>query len=155
MSVPYVFFAGFLTALLLAAAVLYGLYAYSRRNRANSSNIKGYLDLIPDLSVEQRNRVQEIRRTFLPRVHGIRENLRGERVDLARLLFSEPRDRNKIHEVAKQILDHQSELEREVIEHILEEQELLTPSQKRKFYEIIVDQFSSGGLGVHDIKSKQ
>ena len=56
--------------------------------------------------------------------------------------------------MAKRILDHQSELEREVIEHILEEQELLTPSQKRKFYEIIVEQFASGGLGVHDTKER-
>jgi hypothetical protein len=95
------------------------------------------LDLIPDLSREQRVVVQEIRQTFLPKVHGIRENLRRERVELAKLLFSEPTDRNGICEVAKQVLEHQSELEREVIEHILEEKELLTPSQKKKFYEII------------------
>ena len=69
-------------------------------------------------------------------------------------LFSEPTVRNEIDEVAKQILDHQSELEREVIEHILEEKELLTPSQKKRFYEIIVDQFASGGLGVHDMKGR-
>jgi hypothetical protein len=42
-----------------------------------------------------------------------------------------------------------------VVEHILEEQELLTPFQKRRFYEIIVEQFSSGGLGVHDVKSRR
>ena len=44
--------------------------------------------------------------------------------------------------------------EHEVIEHILEEKELLTPSQNQRFYEIIVEQFSGGGLGVHDVKSK-
>jgi Spy/CpxP family protein refolding chaperone len=155
MSVPCAFFTGLVTALLLAAAVLYGLYTYSRRNRVNSSNIKGYLDLIPDLSMEQRNTVQEIRRTFLPKVQGIRENLRRERAELARLLFSEPKDRNRIAEVAKQILDHQSELEHEVIVHILEEQELLTASQRQRFYEIIIEQFASGGLGVHDVKGRQ
>ena len=154
MNLPYAFFTGFATALFLAAAVLYGLYAYTRRNRAKSSNVKGYLDLIPDLSSEQQKTVQEIRRTFLPKVQGIRNNLQRERAELARLLFSEPKDRNRIYEVAKQILDHQSELEREVIEHILEEQELLTELQKRKFYEIIVEQFSSGGLGVHDVRGR-
>jgi hypothetical protein len=40
----------------------------------------------------------------------------------------------------------------ELIEHILEEQELLNPSQRRRFYQIIVAQFSSGGLGVHDMR---
>ena len=154
MTIPYAFLAGFLTALLLAAAVLYGLYTYSRQNRANASKIKGYLDLIPDLSREQREMLQEIRQTFLPKVHGIRQNLRRERAELAKLLFSEPTDRNGIDGVAKQVLMHQSELEHEVIEHILEEKELLTPSQKKQFYEIIVMQFSSGGLGVHDVRGR-
>jgi hypothetical protein len=154
MNVSYSFFAGFLTALFLVAAVLVSLYFISRRNRANPSNIQGYLDLIPDLSQKQRERVQEIRQTFLPKVHGIRQNLRRGRTELARCLFSEPTVRKEIDEVAKQILDHQSELEREVIEHILEEKELLTPSQKKRFYEIIVDQFASGGLGVHDMKGR-
>jgi hypothetical protein len=154
MTIPYAFLAGFLTALLLVGAVLCGLYKYSRQNRTDASKVKGYLDLIPDLSREQRDMVREIRHTFLPRVHGIRQNLRRERAELAKLLFSEPTDRNGIHEVAKQVLEHQSELEREVIEHILEEKELLTPSQKKRFYEIIVTQFSSGGLGVHDVRGK-
>ncbi len=155
MSVSYAFFAGFLTALFLAAAVLFGLYFVSRRNKANLSDIKGYLDFIPDLSKKQREKVQEIRQTFLPRVQGIRQSLRRERAELARVLFSEPADRNEIYEAAKQVLDHQSELERQVIEHILEEQELLTSSQKRKFYEIILEQFASGGLGVHDMRARK
>jgi hypothetical protein len=154
MSSSYAFFTGFLMALFLVAAVLVSLYFISRRNRANPLNIKGYLDLIPDLSQKQRERVLEIRQTFLPKVHGIRQNLRRGRAELARRLFCEPTARKEIDEVAKQILDHQSELEREVIEHILEEKELLTPSQKKRFYEIIVDQFASGGLGVHDMRRR-
>ncbi|MBF0528509.1 MAG: periplasmic heavy metal sensor, partial [Deltaproteobacteria bacterium] len=87
-----------------------------------------------------------------PKVSGIRQNLRRERAELANLLFADPLDREKIHVVAQQILMHQAELENEVIEHILEERELLSPPQQKKFYEIIVDQFSSGGLGVHDVR---
>ncbi len=155
MNVWYAFLAGFLMALFLAALVLFGLFRYSRRTRVNSPKIQGYLDLIPDLSQKQREKVQEIRQTFLPRVHGIRENLRRERAELARRLFSEPTVREEIFEVAKRILDYQSELEREVIEHILEEKELLAPAQKRKFYQIIVEQFASGGLGVHDMKGRE
>lgn len=154
MNASISFFAGFLAALFLVAVVLFGLYIYSRRNKADLSKIKGYLDLIPDLSQKQKEKVQEIRQTFLPKVHGIRQNLRRERAELARRLFCEPIVKDEIYEVAQQILDHQSELEREVIEHILEEQELLTPSQKKKFYEIIVEQFASRGLGVHDMKGR-
>jgi Spy/CpxP family protein refolding chaperone len=92
--------------------------------------------------------------TSLPKVNQIRENLSRERAGLAKLLFADPPDRERIYAVARQIMGHQSELENEVIEHILEERELLSPSQQRKFYEIIVEQFSTGGLGVHDVRGK-
>ena len=148
------FLFGFVSALVFVAIALAAAYLYVRRFRSRTANIKGYLDLIPDLTEEQRALVQEIRGTFLPRVSQIRENLRRERAELAKLLFADPPDMSNIHAVARQILLHQSDLENEVIEHILEEQDLLTPSQKRRFYEIIVEQFSSGGLGVHDVRGK-
>lgn len=149
------FFLGFTCACVTMAIFLAIVYYRMKKERMGRNVIKGYLDLIPDLSSAQREQVQEIRRTFLPRVAKIRENLRAERMELARLLFQEPPDRSRIQSIARQILLHQSDLENEVIEHILEERELLSPSQKRKFYEIIVEQFSSGGLGVHDVKGRQ
>ncbi|NJL59189.1 MAG: Spy/CpxP family protein refolding chaperone [Desulfobacteraceae bacterium] len=147
------FLLGFISAFIFAAAGLTMLCFYLKRIRNIKAGIKGYLDLIPDLTEEQRAEVREIRRTFLPRVSRIRENLRRERAELAKLLFADPPEREQIHAVARQILLHQSDLENEVIEHILEERELLSVSQQRKFYEIIVEQFASGGLGVHDVRS--
>jgi Spy/CpxP family protein refolding chaperone len=144
---------GVVTALVAAMAALAALYFYLKSTRTKPA-IKGYLDLIPDLTGEQKASVQKIRDTFLPKVNQIRENLRRERAELARLLFADPPDRERIYAVARQIIEHQSELENEVIEHILEERELLSPSQQRKFYEIIVEQFSAGGLGVHDVRGK-
>lgn len=148
------FLLGFVSALVFAALSLTVVYFHLKRSRNNTTAIKGYLDLIPDLTPEQRAVVQEIRATFLPRVGQIRESLRRERAELASLLFADPLDRNRIHIVARQILLHQSDLENEVIEHILEEKEMLSPAQQRKFYEIIVEQFSTGGLGVHDVRGK-
>lgn len=147
------FIYGFLVALVLVAVLICALYFVLKRTREGKDSIKGYLDLIPDLTDLQRAQVQEIRRVFLPKVEEIRQNMRRKRSALAELLFDEPSDRAKIHELCEQIIGHQSELEREVIEHILEEKELLSPPQKRKFYEIITEQFSAGGLGVHDIKA--
>ena len=144
---------GAVAALTAVVAILLALYGFLKAS-GKRPPIKGYLDLIPDLTAEQKRAVQEIRQTFLPRVAKIRENLRRERAELAELLFADPPDRERIHAVGRQILLYQSELENEVIEHILEERELLTPAQQRKFYEIIIQQFSSGGLGVHDVHGK-
>jgi Spy/CpxP family protein refolding chaperone len=147
------FVLGIATALAAAAAYVSGLYFYlSYRKR---SPIKGYLDLVTDLTPEQKEKVQEIRKTFLPKVNRIREDLCRERAQLADLLFHEPMDRSTLSALADRIIGHQAELEREVIEHILEEREILSAPQKRKFYEIIADQFASGGLGVHDVRGRK
>jgi Spy/CpxP family protein refolding chaperone len=144
---------GAVAALAVVAGTLSFIYFYLKSNR-NRPPIKGYLDLIPDLTPEQKKSVQEIRRIFLHKAAQIRENLRRERAELAKLLFADLPDKNRIHALARQILLNQSDLENEEIEHILEEREILSHSQQRKFYEIIVEQFSSGGLGVHDARGK-
>lgn len=149
------FFLGLAAGLILASASVAAVYWHLKRRRSRLPNIQGYLDLIPDLTEEQRRQVQEIRRVFLPKVATIRQNLYLKRAELADLLFTESPDREKIFQAADQILHRQSELEHEVIHHILEERQILTPAQERRFYTIIVDQFGSGGLGVHDVKGRQ
>jgi hypothetical protein len=149
------FLFGFMSALLIVLAVFVGSYYYLKHTRWKHSNIKGYLDLIPDLSGEQRQKVQEIRNTFLPGVERIRQDLCQKRIALARLLFSESADRSGVHSAAQDILKLQSELEHAVIEHILEEKEILNESQRLDFSHIILQQFAQGGLGVHDIKARR
>jgi len=149
------FFLGLVAGLILAIAAVAAVYLHLKRRRSRRLTIQGYLDLIPDLSEEQRRQVQEIRRVFLPKVATIRQNLYLKRAELADLLFTESPDRRKIFEAAASILTYQAELEHEVIDHILEEKQILTPAQERRFYTIIVDQFGSGGLGVHDVKGRR
>lgn len=151
----FYFTIGFMTSFLIIIILIATIHYYLNKKRERSAKIQGYLDLIPDLNETQRRQVQAIREVFLPKVDGIRKNLYLQRAELAEALFAEPCDRAEIQSISEQIIRFQSELENEVIEHILEEKELLSPSQKRKFFEIIVDQFSFGGLGVHDVKGKK
>lgn len=152
---PGYFIFGFAAALSLVLAILLGTYHYLKQTKWKTSNIKGYLDLIPDLTAEQRQRVQEIRETFLPKVEKIRQGLCQKRLLLAEVLFSQSSDRSEVHSVVQEILRYQSELEHEVVEHILEEKEILNPAQQKRFYNIILEQFAHGGLGVHDIKGRR
>ncbi len=149
------FLVGVAVGLGVAVAAMAATYWYLKRKRSRAQNIQGYLDLIPDLADEQRRQVQEIRRVFLPKVASIRQNLYLRRSELADLLFADRPDRERIFQVADQIRHYQSELEHEVIDHILEERQILTPAQERRFYTIIVEQFGSGGLGVHDVKGRR
>jgi Spy/CpxP family protein refolding chaperone len=153
---PILYFVfGCFTAIIIMTIILAVIYFGLKKKEAAQMNIRGYLDLIPDLTETQRSRVESIRSSFLPSVEELRKELCIKRTKLADLLFAESIDRSKINNIAEEILRHQSELEKEVIDHILEEKELLSPLQQRRFYEIIVDQFSSGGLGVHDVKGRK
>ena len=151
----FYFTTGFMMSFFIIIIIIAIIYYYLTKRRERSAKIQGYLDLIPDLNEIQRQQVREIRKVFLPKVAEIRKDLYLKRSELADLLFEEPIDLENIDELARNILESQAKLENEVIEHILEEKEILSPLQKRKFYEIIVEQFSSGGLGVHDVKGRK
>ena len=71
------------------------------------------------------------------------------RLQLNDLLFAEVPDMKTIAEKSSEISALQAKLEREVIDHILQEKEFLSPEQKRDFYQVIRNEFDKGGLGVH------
>ncbi len=148
------FLLGFLAAFAVVAIIILA-HLKSKRKASGIIGIKGYLDLIPDLSEEQRLKVQSIRQTFLPRVEKIRQDLCGYRFELAKALFSDPTDRDRVQSISRAIVKCQSELEQEVIEHIIEEKELLSAKQRKRFHEIILDQFAHGGLGIHDVRQQR
>ena len=133
--------------ILLSAIVLIQL-AVRLYARMRQKPIRGYLDLIT-LTEEQKRQVEDIRRDFLPKVTGIRQSLRDNRLKLNDLLFAETPDKKLIAEKSNEISALQAKLEREVIDHILQEKELLSPEQKREFYQVIRSEFEKGGLGVH------
>lgn len=116
--------------------------------RIRQKPIRGYLDLIA-LTKEQKRQVEDIRRDFLPKVEGIRQALRRNRLQLNDLLFAEAPDLKTIAEKSNEISALQAKLEHEVIDHILQEKELLSPEQKGEFYRVIRNEFEKGGLGVH------
>ena len=110
--------------------------------------VRGYLDMI-DLSAEQKRKVEEIRKGFLPKVEHIRKELRGKRLGLNDLIFASQPDMKVIDDKTMEIADLQAKLEKEVINHILQEKEILTLDQQRQFHEIIKKEFEKGGLGIH------
>jgi Spy/CpxP family protein refolding chaperone len=134
--------------LILLSAIVIVQLAVRLIARVRQKPIRGYLDLIA-LTNEQKRQVEDIRRDFLPKVEGIRQSLRRNRLHLNDLLFAESPDLRTIAEKSNEISALQARLEREVIDHILQEKELLSPQQKREFYQVIRNEFVKGGLGVH------
>ena len=134
--------------LILLSTIVFIQLAVRLYARMRQKPIRGYLDLIT-LTEEQKRQVEDIRRDFLPKVAGIRQSLRDNRLRLNDLLFAETPDKKAIAEKSNEISALQAKLEQEVIDHILQEKELLSPEQKKEFYQVIRNEFEKGGLGVH------
>jgi len=144
-------FEGFVAGVLAGAAAACGVMWALKKRRPQ---IRGYLDLI-NLTADQRRRVELIRERFLPYVAGMRQELRARRMELADLLFATPLDRDRVKATVEVIAGLQLNLEQGVIDHIIEENGLLTPEQQRQFHQVIIDQFRGGGLGVHDVRGQR
>ena len=138
--------------LILLAAIVFIQLAVRLYARMRQKPIRGYLDLIT-LTEKQKRQVEDIRRDFLPKVDGIRQLLRQKRLQLNDFLFAESPDMKLIAKKSNEISELQAKLEREVIGHILQEKGLLSPEQKKKFYQVIRTEFEKGGLGVHGERS--
>lgn len=110
--------------------------------------VRGYLDMI-DLNAEQKRKVEDIRKDFLPKVGHLRKELRETRLELNDLVFASRPDLKAIDDKTSEIADLQAELEKEVISHIIQEKEILSLEQQKQFHEIIDREFKKGGLGVH------
>jgi Spy/CpxP family protein refolding chaperone len=77
------------------------------------------------------------RKAFDERTAAIRELLSHKRTELVSVLSQPLPDREKIDSLTKEIGIAQTELEKEVINHILQAKEILTPEQQKKFLDLI------------------
>ncbi len=134
--------------LLLLLSLVIIVFLINRFRLMRRKPIRGYLDLI-ELTEDQKRQVEEIRKGFLPEVAEVRQALRQKRLELSDLLFAEDPDMQAIEAKSMDISNLQRELEKKVIDHILQEKELLSPEQEKHFYAVIRSEFEGGGLGVH------
>ncbi|HAK88365.1 MAG: hypothetical protein A2077_06875 [Nitrospirae bacterium GWC2_46_6] len=142
-------------ALLLIAVVFISAWLWINRAPALKFRpVKGYLDMI-SLSSDQKQRVDAVRKDFFPKLDGIRQKLRIKRLQLNDLIFSSKPDMKTIEDKTREIASLQTELEKEVVNHILQEKEILMPEQNKQFYMIIKKEFEKDGLWMHGVRKAQ
>ena len=90
-----------------------------------------------NLTVEQETQMQAAKDKLLLQVEEVRRELTTERETLAELLAAADPDRAAIVLQLNRIAGFQQELQQQVVEHLLEEKELLGPDQREAFNEII------------------
>jgi Spy/CpxP family protein refolding chaperone len=96
-----------------------------------------YLRQQLSLSDSQKQRMEALRKEFDEKSLKIRETLNYKRNELVELLSLSQTDSYKIDNLAKEIGMAQTELEKEVVNHLLQEKKILTPEQQKRFLDLI------------------
>jgi len=96
-----------------------------------------YVCMQLSLSETQRQKMDTYKKVFDERTVTIRESLSHKRNELVQLLNAPLPDQEKIDSLIKEIGITQTELEKEVVNHILQAKEILTPEQQEKFLNLI------------------
>jgi len=85
------------------------------------------------LSDSQREKIESLNKPFYTRIRKIRAQLAQGRAELFDLLGESPKNQEKIEVKINEITSLQAQLEREIINHLVEMEKILTPEQRTKF----------------------
>jgi Spy/CpxP family protein refolding chaperone len=97
----------------------------------------GFMHRELGLSDEQAAQWKSLREKFQTNLARLRPALQAKRVELVQLVAAPEPDRARIDAVAAEIQALQAELQKECIQHLLDEKKILNPEQQRKFLETI------------------
>jgi uncharacterized membrane protein len=90
-------------------------------------------DIPPDLSEDQRERIEELRAAHAQEEISLASKIRIKRAELDALLLEEKPDRTAIHRKVDEIASLESAVRKEHIDTRLDIREVLTPQQRMRF----------------------
>jgi Spy/CpxP family protein refolding chaperone len=119
----------FSVALNLAFLVGYGVRVLSDRQKF------AYEEL--DLSKDQRDSIEAGRDRFLRALNEIGDRIIAAHLELIDLTAADPTDRQAIEAQFQEILTDQLSMQRLVMEHLLEDKQMLNAEQRAKFFAVL------------------
>lgn len=98
-----------------------------------------------DLSKDQRDRIEAGRDRFLRALNEIGDMIIGKHIELIDLIAADPTDRQAIEGKFQEIHSFQQSMQRLVMEHLLEDKQILTPEQRAKFFAVLKSRIRAQG----------
>lgn len=128
--------------------VALGTMAYNRWGRGSFESATReqrfeQMQRMLDLSSEQVAQLQTLRLALHAELDLLSARIVGERRGLARALRDEPFDSARVNRLVDSVSTLQSAAQRRMILHIRSVKTFLTPEQQEKFFEIVLERFSS------------
>jgi Spy/CpxP family protein refolding chaperone len=127
----------FSVVLNIAFLVGYGVHKLNERPKF------AYEEL--DLSREQHDRLEAARNRFLGDLNKIGDRIEGRHIELIDLIAADSVTPQAIEIKFEEIHFIQSSMQRRVVEHLLEDKQILTPEQRAKFFAVLKSRIQEQG----------
>jgi Spy/CpxP family protein refolding chaperone len=127
----------FSVVLNIAFLAAYGIRRISERPRF------AYEDL--DLTADQRIQLEAGRNRFLRAINETGDRIIEKHLELMDLIAAEPTDRQAIEGKFHEIHSIQQSMQSNVMGHLLEDKEILTPAQRTKFFTLLKERIRAQG----------
>jgi Spy/CpxP family protein refolding chaperone len=116
------------------------------RGAAGLMGQPGFMQSELKLTAEQEARWQPLRERFQATVARLHPALQAKRAELVQGVAAPVPDRRRIDAIVEEIQDLQTELQKECIQHMLDEKQILTPEQREKFLGAIRSRLLAEGM---------
>lgn len=101
-----------------------------------------------DLSKEQRTRIEGSRDRFLRDLNEIGSRIVGRQIELIDLIAADSIDRGAVETKFEQIRLLQQSMQQQVVEHLTEHKQIMTPAQRAQFFAILKSRIQEQGARV-------
>jgi Spy/CpxP family protein refolding chaperone len=98
-----------------------------------------------DLSKEQRTRVESSRDRFLRDLNRIGSEILSRHIELIDLIAGDSVDRRAVETKFEEIHSLQHSMQQHVVEHLLEDKQIMTTAQRAKFFAILKSRIQEQG----------
>ncbi len=98
-----------------------------------------------DLSKEQRTRIESSRDRFLSDLNGIGSSIVRRQIELIDLIAADFVDRRAVEAKFGEIHLLQQSMQQQVVEHLMEHKQIMTPEQRAKFFATLKSRIEEQG----------
>jgi len=93
------------------------------------------------ISDEQASNLDVLEKTYKPKVEASSSMMKEKRIELVKELMKEKPDSMRIGQILREVDSLQAQMQREVVERLIEEKRILTPEQQEKFFSLVLSKF--------------
>ena len=140
-----------LLAMNIGAAIMFGLHFVQTRSAGDPKDCPlvsndNHLYALLGLSPEQQASISPLARDFHENIGKLSREIHEKRNSMISMLEQDPVDMDQVTLIRKEILSIQSTIQQGVFEHLLKMKEILTPDQRKVFFQALRQSFITQNL---------